>query len=218
MRKYDLVCFDMDGTLTRVRSSWCWVHQCYEVDNEPAYQAFVNGEIDEPEFMRRDIALWTGKKPDTCLDDIARTFRDMPLIDGIQETIACLTDNGIKCVIVSGGINLAAEMLMKEFGFDDYVADELCAYEDGRLTGEGKMNVDLRDKGINVRQFIEKYGTTKERTVSIGNSFTDIGMFKASGLSIAFNPTDPYTSEAADLTIESENISDILDPILDDEQ
>ncbi len=218
MRKYDLVCFDMDGTLTRVRSSWCWVHQCYEVDNEPAYQAFVNGEIDEPEFMRRDIALWTGKKPDTCLNDIARTFRDMPLIDGIQETIACLTDNGIKCVIVSGGINLAAEMLMKEFGFDDYVADELCAYEDGRLTGEGKMNVDLRDKGINVRQFIEKYGTTKERTVSIGNSFTDIGMFKASGLSIAFNPTDPYTSEAADLTIESENISDILDPILDDEQ
>ncbi len=194
------------------------MHQCYEVDNEPAYQAFVNGEIDEPEFMRRDIALWTGKKPDTCLNDIARTFRDMPLIDGIQETIACLTDNGIKCVIVSGGINLAAEMLMKEFGFDDYVADELCAYEDGRLTGEGKMNVDLRDKGINVRQFIEKYGTTKERTVSIGNSFTDIGMFKASGLSIAFNPTDPYTSEAADLTIESENISDILDPILDDEQ
>lgn len=218
MRKYDLVCFDMDGTLTRVRSSWCWVHQCYEVDNEPAYQAFVNGEIDEPEFMRRDIALWTNKKPDTSLVDIARTFRDMPLIEGIQETIACLTDNGIKCVIVSGGINLAAEMLVKEFGFDDYVADELCAYEDGRLTGEGKMNVDLRDKGINVRQFIEKYGTTKERTVSIGNSFTDIGMFKASGLSIAFNPTDPYTSEAADLTIESENISDVLDPILDDEQ
>lgn len=218
MRKYDLVCFDMDGTLTRVRSSWCWVHQCYEVDNEPAYRAFVNGEIDEPEFMRRDIALWTDKKPDTSLGDIARTFRDMPLIEGIQETIACLTDNGIMCVIVSGGINLAAEMLMKEFGFDDYVADELCAYEDGRLTGEGKMNVDLRDKGINVRRFIEKYGTTKERTVSIGNSFTDIGMFKASGLSIAFNPTDPYTSEAADLTIESENISDVLDPILDDEQ
>lgn len=218
MRKYDLVCFDMDGTLTRVRSSWCWVHQCYEVDNEPAYQAFINGEIDEPEFMRRDIALWTGKKPGTCLADIARTFRDMPLIEGIQETIACLADNGIRCVIISGGIDLAAEMLAKEFGFDGYIADELCAYEDGRLTGEGKMNVDLRDKGINVRQFIEKYGTTKERTVSVGNSFTDIGMFKASGLSIAFNPTDPYTSEAADLTIESDNIADILDPIMDYER
>lgn len=216
MRKYDLVCFDMDGTLTKVRSSWCWVHQCYEVDNEPSYQAFVNGEIDEPEFMRRDIALWTAKKPDTCLNDIARTLRDMPLIDGIQETIACLSDCGIRSVIISGGINLAADMLTREFGFDDYIADELCAYDDGRLTGEGKMNVDLRDKGVNVRKFIEKYGTTAERTVSIGNSFTDIPMFKSSGMSIAFNPTDPYTSEAADHTVVSDNISDVLDFILDD--
>ena len=78
MRKYDLVCFDMDGTLTKLRSSWCWVHQHFEVDNEPAYQAFCSGEIDEPEFMRRDIALWKGKKPDVSIMDIALTFRDMP--------------------------------------------------------------------------------------------------------------------------------------------
>ena len=200
MRKYDLVCFDMDGTLTKLRSSWCWVHSCFEVDNEPAYQAFCNGEIDEPEFMRRDIAV---------------LFRDMPLIDGIQETIACLKANGIRTVIISGGIDLAAKMLANEFGFDDYIADEVLSYEDGRLTGEGKMNVDLRDKGINVRQYIEKYGTTMERTVSVGNSFTDIPMFKNSGMSIAFNPTDPYTQEAATHTIFSENIADILDFIME---
>ncbi len=193
------------------------MHQCFEVDNEPAYQAFVNGEIDEPEFMRKDIALWTGKKPDLTIDEIAVLFRDMPLIDGIQETIACLRDNGIKSVIISGGIDRAAAMLANEFGFDGYVADEIQSNPDGTLTGEGVMNVDLRDKGINVRQYIEKYGTTKERTVSVGNSYTDIGMFKQSGMSIAFNPTDPYTSEAADHTVVSENISDILDYILDDQ-
>ena len=215
MRKYDLVCFDMDGTLTKLRSSWCWVHSCFEVDNEPAYQAFCNGEIDEPEFMRRDIALWTNKNPDVTIRDIAVLFRDMPLIDGIQETIACLKANGIHTVIISGGIDLAAKMLANEFGFDDYIADEVLSYEDGRLTGEGKMNVDLRDKGINVRQYIEKYGTTMERTVSVGNSFTDIPMFKNSGMSIAFNPTDPYTQEAATHTVFSENIADILDFIME---
>lgn len=215
MRKYDLVCFDMDGTLTKLRSSWCWVHSCFEVDNEPAYQAFCNGEIDEPEFMRRDIALWTNKNPDVTIRDIAVLFRDMPLIDGIQETIACLKANGIRTVIISGGIDLAAKMLANEFGFDDYIADEVLSYDDGRLTGEGKMNVDLRDKGINVRQYIEKYGTTMERTVSVGNSFTDIPMFKNSGMSIAFNPTDPYTQEAATHTVFSENIADILDFIME---
>ena len=218
MRKYDLVCFDMDGTLTKLRSSWCWVHSCFEVDNEPAYQAFCNGEIDEPEFMRRDIALWTNKNPDVTIRDIAVLFRDMPLIDGIQETIACLKANGIRTVIISGGIDLAAKMLANEFGFDDYIADEVLSYEDGRLTGEGKMNVDLRDKGINVRQYIEKYGTTMERTVSVGNSFTDIPMSKNSGLSIAFNPTDPYTQEAATHTVFSENIADILDFIMEQDR
>ena len=218
MRKYDLVCFDMDGTLTKLRSSWCWVHSCFEVDNEPAYQAFCNGEIDEPEFMRRDIALWTNKNPDVTIRDIAVLFRDMPLIDGIQETIACLKANGIRTVIISGGIDLAAKMLGNEFGFDDYIADEVLSYEDGRLTGEGKMNVDLRDKGINVRQYIEKYGTTMERTVSVGNSFTDIPMFKNSGMSIAFNPTDPYTQEAATHTVFSENIADILDFIMEEDK
>lgn len=218
MRKYDLVCFDMDGVLTKLRSSWCWVHTCFEVDNEPAYQAYCNGEIDEAEFMRRDIGLWTSKNPDVRIQEIARLFRDMPLIGGIQETVACLRANGIRCAIVSGGIDLAARMIAEEFGFDDYVADEILSNPDGTLTGEGRMNVDLRDKGINVRHMIEKYGTTPERTVSIGNSFTDIPMFKNSGMSIAFNPTDPYTQEAATHTIFSDNISDVLDYILSDDE
>jgi phosphoserine phosphatase len=206
----------MDGTLTKLRSSWCWLHDCFGVDNEEAYQAFVNGEIDEPEFMRRDIALWTGACPNIRIHDLVRHFQSMPLIDGIQETVACLKENGIRSVIISGGIDIAARMLKEEFGFDDFVADEICSNSDGSLTGEGKMNVDLSDKGVRVREFIDRCGTTKERTASVGNSFTDISMFRSSGLSIAFNPVDVYTEEAATHVVRSSNISDILDLILPD--
>ena len=215
--KYDLVCFDMDGVLTKLRSSWCWVHECFGVDNETAYKAYCNGEIDEPEFMRRDIGLWLAKKPDVTIDEITRLFQDMPLIGGIQETVACLKENGVRSVIVSGGIDRAALLIKNEFGFDDFAADELCTNPDGTLTGEGKLVVDLRDKGVTVRKFIEKYRTTPERTVSIGNSYTDIPMFKNTGMSIAFNPTDHYTSDAATYTVVSENIADVLDYILEDD-
>ena len=208
----------MDGVLTKLRSSWCWVHQCFDVDNEPAYQAYCNGDIDESEFMRRDIGLWIAKKPDVTIDEITKLFQDMPLIGGIQETIACLKANGIRSVIVSGGIDKAALMIKEEFGFDDFAADEICTNPDGTLTGEGSLVVDLKDKGINVRHFIEKYGTTPERTVSIGNSYTDIPMFKNTGMSIAFNPTDHYTSDAATYTVVSENIADVLDYILGEEE
>ncbi|MCL2334321.1 MAG: HAD-IB family phosphatase, partial [Candidatus Methanoplasma sp.] len=133
-------------------------------------------------------------------------------------TIACLNSSGIKCVIVSGGIDLAARMIKEEFGFDDYAADEICCTANGVLVGEGKLHVDLKDKGITVRHFIEKYGTTKERTVSIGNSHTDIPMFRNSGMSIAFNPTDDSTREAATYVVESKNISDVLDYIIPQEE
>jgi len=217
MRRYDLVCFDMDGVLTSTRSTWHWLNLCLGIDNEPTYKAFVNGEIDQTEFMRRDINQWKVVKPDIKISDIIRFFQTIPLTGGIQETIACLKENGIKCVIVSGGVDLAAGMIAGEFGFDDYVADGICSCSDGSLTGEGEMVVDLSDKGISVRHFIEKYGTTKERTVSIGNSHTDVPMFRNSGLSIAFNPTDDMTVDEATHVIRSENISDVLDHILSDE-
>lgn len=211
--KYELACFDMDGTLTRFRSSWGWVHNFYGVDNTESYDAFCAGEIDEREFMRRDILLWKEADPDITMRDVARTFSSMPLTEGIQETVASLRSEGIVCVIVSGGIDAAAKMIADEFGFDDYVADSLETYEDGRLTGEGIMNVDLHDKGINVREFQKKYDADMDRTISIGNSFTDIGMFKKSALSIAFNPIDEMVVDAADTVVRSDNISDILDVI-----
>ena len=216
-RAYDLVCFDMDGTLTNVRSSWRWIHDCLGVDSEPNYKAYINQEIDEDEFMRRDIALWTGVKPDIRLGDLAHMFQTMPLVDGIQETVAALEACGMHCVIVSGGIDIAARMLQNEFGFEDAVADSIAVNPDGSFTGEGVKVVDLSDKGVWVREFQKRYGTTPERTVSIGNSFTDIPMFKVSGLSIAFN-ADEYTDGFADHVVKSENIADILDILIPDDE
>ena len=80
------------------------------------------------------------------------------------------------------------------------------------------LRMELKDKGINVRRYIDEFGTTRERTVSIGNSYTDIGMFRESGLSIAFNPTDQMTQDAADHTVFSDNIADVLDYILIDDR
>ena len=109
-------------------------------------------------------------------------------------------------------------MISDEYGFDDYAAVTLLTDENGRLTGEGRKAVDLSDKGVNTRAFIEKYNTTPERTVSIGNSFTDIKMFENTGLSIAFNPEDDATREAADHVVESKNIADVLDYIIPSEE
>ncbi|MDD4244810.1 MAG: HAD-IB family phosphatase [Candidatus Methanomethylophilaceae archaeon] len=215
-RKFDLVIFDMDGTLTRCKSSWGFVHDELGVDNDEAYRAFVNMEIDEAEFMRRDIGLWMETCPGIKDIDIARILTRMPLMDGIQETIATLSYNGIKSVICSGGIGHAARMIAEEFGFDGWLADALETDENGVLTGEGIRNIDLMDKGKSAVELMRDFGAAKERTISVGNSYIDISVFKQTGLSIAFNPADEeYTAAAADHVVRSSNLSDILDIILE---
>ena len=122
-RHYDLVIFDMDGVLTRDRSSWTFVHDMMGVSNEHNLKAFIEGRIDEDEFIRSDIALWKGVDPDINIRKIARFFRELRLIDGIQETVACLHYSKIRCVICSGGIDLAAKMISDEYGFDELCRD-----------------------------------------------------------------------------------------------
>jgi len=214
-RRYDLVAFDMDGVLLNHTSSWTWVHDAFGVDNDASLMEFLSGKIDEKEFMRRDIALWRTIDPAVSIRTIAGYLKDIPLIGGIQETVAALRWNGIRTVIISGGIDIAAEMLFSEFGFDDRAANGLETDAEGRLTGEGIINVDLTDKGKKLREFMERFGTVPERTVSIGNSSTDIKMFENSGLSIAFNPIDDTTKDSADHVIYSSNISDVLGIILE---
>ena len=54
-----LVVFDMDGVLTEYFSSWVRVHEHFGTDNDEALRLYMEGKIDDEEFMRRDIALWT---------------------------------------------------------------------------------------------------------------------------------------------------------------
>jgi len=212
-KRFDLAVFDMDGVLTVPRSSWGFVHDELGVSNEDSMQLFIDGEIDEDEFIRRDLALWTGKG--LSEKDLIHILRNMPLIQGIQETVACLQYNKIKCVICSGGLDTAAGMIATEFSFDGHAAVELCTDDDGLLTGDYIKHADLRDKGIRTREFMKEFGTVPERTVTIGNSFTDVRMMEGTGLKIAFNPIDDEVIGAADTVVRSGNISDILDIILE---
>ena len=53
-RKPSLILFDMDGVLVDTISSWSFIHQHYGLNNEASVKAYVKGEIDDSEFIRRD--------------------------------------------------------------------------------------------------------------------------------------------------------------------
>lgn len=210
LTKYDLAVFDMDGVLVNYSSSWSWINKELGIDNSSDFKAYLNKEIDDEEFMRRDIQRWMDKHPGITVDDVAKILENVPVINGIRKTVRRLHWFDIKCIIISGGLMATAARIAKECGFDAYIANDLDRDVDGFLTGDGISNVDLKDKGQYVVKFQEKYNTTKHRTFAIGNSFSDLPMFRECSFGIAFNPIDEKIVEGADAVVKSETIADIL--------
>jgi phosphoserine phosphatase len=210
-RSFDLVAFDMDGVLVDYASCWTWVHHHFGVDNEPALLSFVKGEIDDREFMRRDIALWREKDPKLDIDGLKCILEPLPFNEGIEETVTGLRERGIKAVIVSGGLDIVAEKIAQRYGFDDFIANGV---ESGQLTGEGVLRVELLNKKLALEAFLAKYSVRSERAACVGDSFIDIPMFKACGMSIAFNPMDDRVCESATYVVQNRSLSAVLPFIL----
>jgi len=211
--RYGLAAFDMDGTLVDHSSTWAIVHEHFGESNEEAVGLYLSGRIDDYEFMRRDIGLWLRGGPLT-FEDVKDVLRPMPLFHGIKETVDALHAQGTICVIVSGGLEAGAEIIAELAGFDAIAANGVEVGADGFLTGEGLLKVDISDKSGPLKRFQEAYGVSRERTVSIGNSYVDISMFEVSGLGIAFNPIDRLVEDRADHVVRSKDIRGILPFIL----
>lgn len=209
-RKFDLVAFDMDGVLVDYLSSWTWVHDRFGVSNEESVISFMDGDIDDMEFMRRDIALWLKHRPGLGLGDVERELARLPINPGIGATVGALKEKGIRTVIISGGLDLIAEKIAERYGFDAQWSNGLAADAQGKLTGEGVLRVELCNKSKALREAQDLFGIAPERTAAIGNSSIDVSMFQASSLGIAFNPIDEEVVRGAHHVIRDASLCAVL--------
>jgi phosphoserine phosphatase len=214
--KFKFVAFDLDGVLVDTFSSWVWMHKHFDVNNDHSLYAYQNGEINYLEFMRRDIQLWLEKKENMTIQDVAEILSDVPMMKGAREVVQILRERQIKTAIISCGIEVLAQRIADELGIDFVVANGLVADEDGKLTGEGTLTIELADKGKPLRNLLEENGIAKDDCVSIGNSYGDAGMFRVSGFSIAFNPHDDITRETADVVVEGDDLREVLEHIINE--
>ncbi|MGA1819466.1 MAG: HAD-IB family phosphatase [Thermoplasmatota archaeon] len=199
-----LVVFDMDGVLIHERSSWRLVHEKLGTSNEDSFAAYMKGEIDDLEFMRRDIDLWMRKRV-TRSSEIEIILEKATLMDGFMGCMDQLRDWGATLAIVSGGLDILAHRLGKKGGFSHVSANGLATDPDGNLTGEGILRVPLMDKGSVLRSIISENDGLGP-VVVVGDSIVDISMFELSDLSIAFRPEVLKVSEAADNVISTPDL------------
>ena len=205
--KARLVIFDMDGVLVDTESSWGWIHTYLGIDNSRVVKAYLQGEIDDGEFMNRDISQWISRGVDE--KGLYEILGNVPLMPGARYCLNVLKNQAVATAIVSAGLDILALRIAKELGIDHVVANGI-EVNGGKLTGKGILRVSPREKDNPIIVLCKRLQIAPRNVVSIGNSHFDVQMFRVSGKGIAFNPLDYHTRDAADVVITQKDLRLIL--------
>ncbi|MEM2935371.1 MAG: HAD family phosphatase [Candidatus Thermoplasmatota archaeon] len=198
-----LAVFDMDGVFIEERSSWKVIHKRYGIKNDDIVEAYKKGEINDEEFLNRDIERWRARG--IKKENIEKIFNSIELTTGCRECIEYFSKIG-EVAIISGGIDILAKRIAN-FGVKYVFANGIIYKEN--LPWKAILNVPLKEKGKILENLIEKIGIEKEKVVVIGDTKYDIDMFKRAGLKIAFNPTDEIRN-FADFIIEKRDLNELI--------
>lgn len=205
---YKLVIFDLDGTLTRERSIWEYIHKrlgkWYGFAEEYQNQ-FLAGKISYEEFCERDAQVWKGMK----IEDLFEIVKTVPFHEGVDDLIGYLKQKGLKLSMISSGLSILSNWVHQKFGFDYSVSNDLL-HEEGILTGKVKIRVYYDKKAEWVRRILDCFEIKPEETIAIGDSHGDIEMFQMVGFSMAFNPSCEELERVASLCVRTENLADLI--------
>ncbi len=203
-----LALFDLDGTLTKEKSAWEFIHRhlgVWEGYAEKFQEAFLKGEISYIRFCQLDAAIWKGME----VTELERILRKIPLYAGLEELAAYLRSRGMKLAIISTGLALLSDWVATRYGFDYAVANELGA-ANGRLNGEIKINVHFNQKKTWARKIMGRFKVHKKEVLAIGDSSGDLGMFEMAGFSVAFNSACDPLKKIATFCLDSSDLRDLI--------
>ncbi len=199
--------FDCDGTLTKVKSSWEYLHRRLNIwdNNADHYQTlFREGKIDYYEFCRRDALLWKGLLVSRVVD----MLQGIAYHNGSFEVIRALKKRGVYTVILSTGLSFLVEKVKTDLGMDMALSNELLSEGDS-LTGEIKINIEFNKKGGVVEKILKEVGVDRAESCAIGDGEGDAAMFESVGLAIGFHPHDSV-SNVIHYRIYSDSLIDMI--------
>jgi phosphoserine phosphatase len=206
VRKFEVVCFDLDGTLLRGTTVSLFTAGRLGKEGEllELERRYAAGEISNATIAEAS-ARWFAGVP---LAEVAGWLQEAPWIEGIAETVHALKERGLRVVLATVTWRFAAEVLRDEHGFDAACGTEMDVVG-GRLTGRVSRHFDEHDKLRFVEGYCRRRKVPMSRCVAVGDSRSDVPLFRKAGLAIAVNAT-PDVRIAADLDVDTEDISSVL--------
>lgn len=205
-QRFKVVCVDLDGTLVARTSVSMFLatHLGQAELLRDLEDRFARQEISNREIAELSAAAYHGRS----LGEIGRLLDDIPVVRGIEKFVSCLKHSNTRVVLGTITWSFAAKVFERRYGFDASCGTEMgeCG---ALLTGAVGRHFDEFDKLAFVENYCKVNGVPMSRCAAIGDSRSDIPLFRHVGLAIAFNGT-PAARAAAHVSVDADDICDVL--------
>ncbi len=204
-RNIRLVIFDLDGTLTPVDSLWRYLHEAFGTWDRGKIAAlkYRRGEISYKEWAETDAGYWAG----ASLSQVTNLLEQIPYREGAKEVFDELRRRQVRTAILSAGLSILADKAAKELGADIALSNEL-ETNDGRLTGGITVRVAVNNKKAIIEQIATRLKIPLGNVALVGDRAFDLSHTEC--LRIAFKPKDEVARREADIVVEDDNLTRIL--------
>jgi len=213
-RPYDLVAFDVDGTLVQEpadRTVWEVLNERFtgRADhNVERYALYRAGKLSYAEWVEMDVTGW--RDAGATREELIAAFAPLRVVDGTRETLEALAGAGYRLVVISGTLDLMLHTLLPGAPFEEIYCNHLGFDGRGRISHWKATPFDMEGKAKVFRALAMRLGVPLARCGFVGDSDNDVWVAREAGFTVAFNPKSPELEQAADVTVRSDDLRAIL--------
>jgi len=180
----EIVCFDMEGTLTP--EIW------EQIASNTGIEEFNKTTRDIPDYSDlMDFRLKVMQENNLRLSDIQKASGELELLDGAAEFLSRIREN-FQVVILSDTFHEIAKPLMRKMGFPLLLCHNL------EVNNDEVISYKLRHKQAK-KQAILSFQSIGYRCIAAGDSFNDIQMFEVAESGFFINAPDKISSQYPDI-------------------
>ena len=214
MRRFDLVAFDVDGTLVEhpeERTVWEVLNQAItgsRDQNRERYERYRAGALSYAEWVALDVGAW--RDAGATRDELVAAFGPLRLVAGARETLGALKRLGVRLAVISGTLDLLLDTLFPDHPFDDVYTNRLTFGPGGRIESWEATPFDMEGKAEALRAIATRERVDLARCAFVGDHSNDLSAARIAGLAIAFNPKCEELERIAGAVVRSPDLRDVL--------
>ena len=213
-RRFDLVAFDVDGTLVHHaedKTVWEVLNARFtgsDDQNAVRWRLYEEGKLSYAEWVALDIASW--RDAGATRQEIVRSFASLTLVEGARETLDALKKRGMKLAVISGTLDLLLDALFPDHPFDEVYTNRIVFDASGTIDHWHATPFDMDGKGVALRAIAHREEIPLARCAFVGDHANDVAAARLAGFAIAFNPKSAALESAAGAIVRGNDLRAIL--------